>query len=188
MTHRRYRRFRILGMLLLTGVSAPASDARPMAARQVGRLTLHRCDTRAPWCGGLYRRLDPSGAVPGAISIYFEYYPHTAGGPAAGTLVATEGGPGYPATGSRSEYLALFGPLRPSHDVLIMDNRGTGRSPGRTAPLYSTALAADDLAAIVEALSLGRIDLYGDSYGSYFAQVFALRHGEQLRSLVLDGA
>jgi len=213
MTHRRYRRFRILGMLLLTGVSAPASDARPMAARQVGRLTLHRCDTRAPWCGGLYRRLDPSGAVPGAISIYFEYYPHTAGGPAAGTLVATEGGPGYPATGSRSEYLALFGPLRPSHDVLIMDNRGTGRSAavdceplqtavalteanigscgrslGRTAPLYSTALAADDLAAIVEALSLGRIDLYGDSYGSYFAQVFALRHGEQLRSLVLDGA
>ena len=33
----------------------------------------------------------------------------------------------------------------------------------------------------MEALSLGRIDLYGDSYGSYFAQVFALRHGEQLR-------
>ena len=45
-----------------------------------------------------------------------------------GALVATEGGPGYPATGSRAEYLALFGPLRPRYDVLIMDNRGTGRS------------------------------------------------------------
>ena len=204
---------RVLSALLLAGISAPASDARPMAALQVGRLTLHRCETRAPWCGSLSRRLDPGGAVPGSISVYFEYYPHTGGGAAAGTLVATEGGPGYPATGSRTEYLALFAPLRTNHDVLIMDNRGTGRSGaldceplqtaavlteanvgvcgrslGRAAPLYSTALATDDLAAIVEALSLGRIDLYGDSYGSYFAQVFALRHPQQLRSLVLDGA
>ncbi|HEY6824110.1 MAG TPA: alpha/beta hydrolase, partial [Steroidobacteraceae bacterium] len=30
--------------------------------------------------------------------------------------------------------------------------------------------------------------LYGDSYGTYFAQVFALRHPERLRTLVLDGA
>ena len=213
MAYGRYRRFLTRGTLLLAAVSAPGPDARPMAALQVGRLTLHRCDTRAPWCGSLERRLDPSGAVPGTLPIYFEYYPHTASGPAAGTLVATEGGPGYPATGSRSEYLALFGPLRPNHDVLLMDNRGTGRSAavdceplqtaavlteanigscgrslGRAAPLYSTALATDDLAAILETLSIGRVNLYGDSYGSYFAQVFALRHPERLRSLVLDGA
>ena len=29
--------------------------------------------------------------------------------------------------------------------------------------------------------------LYGDSYGSWFAQMFALRHGDQLASLILDG-
>ncbi|MBV8911335.1 MAG: alpha/beta fold hydrolase, partial [Gammaproteobacteria bacterium] len=132
---------------------------------------------------------------------------------ALGTLVATEGGPGYGATGSRDEYLALYAPLRTDHDVLIMDNRGTGhsgaldcprlqraprlterdigecgRSLGRRVPFYSTALAADDLAAVLDALAIGRIDLYGDSYGSYFAQVFALRHPGNLRSLVLDGA
>src|SRR5256885_14719703 len=116
MRHRRYRRFRILGMLLLTGVSAPASDARPLAARQVGRLTLHRCDTPAPWCGGLYRRLHPRGAVPRAISIYFEYYPHTAGGPPARTLGATQGGPGDPATGAPRAYLAPFWAPRPNPD------------------------------------------------------------------------
>jgi hypothetical protein len=81
-----------------------------MAALQVGRLTLHRCETRAPWCGSLSRPLDPGGAVPGSISVYFEYYPHTGGGAAAGTLVATEGGPGYPATESRSEYLHCLRP------------------------------------------------------------------------------
>ncbi len=180
---------------------------------EVGRLRLHRCATAAPWCGTLPRALDPGGATPGSVPVYFEYYPHSGGGAAAGTLVASEGGPGYPATESRKEYLALFAPLRAEHDVLIMDNRGTGRSGavdcrelqqapalteanigdcgrslGAAATLYSTALAADDLAAILDALAIGRIDLYGDSYGTYFAQVFALRHPQKLRSLVLDGA
>lgn len=195
---------------------APEASAPGPAARstlRVGHLVLHRCETAAPWCAVLERPLDPDGAVPGTIGIYFEYYPHTAPGRAAGTLVATEGGPGYPATGSRAEYLALFAPLRPRYDLLIMDNRGTGRSGaldcrelqdaaaltesnvgacgrslGQAAPLYGTALAADDLAAILAALDLGPVGLYGDSYGSYFAQVFALRHRELLRSLVLDGA
>ena len=194
---------------------AAGSEAHPggSSALQVGRLTLHRCETPAPWCGKLARALDPSGAVSGTIPVYFEYYPHSGAGAAAGTLVATEGGPGYPATESREAYLALFGPLRARYDMLIMDNRGTGRSAavncvqlqnapaltesniggcgrslGRAAALYGTALAADDLAALLEALGLGRVGLYGDSYGTYFAQVFALRHRDKLRSLVLDGA
>jgi pimeloyl-ACP methyl ester carboxylesterase len=59
---------------------------------------------------------------------------------------------------------------------------------GEGAPLYSTAYAADDLAAILNALNIERIDLYGDSYGTYFEQVYALRHPNTLRSIVLDGA
>jgi pimeloyl-ACP methyl ester carboxylesterase len=210
------------GVLLLcaqlAGADTPAPALPPSAVAasatlQVGRLLLHRCASGAPWCGTLPRALDPSGAVPGTIAVYFEYYPHSRAGPAAGTLVATEGGPGYPATDSREAYLALFAPLQAGHDVLIMDNRGTGRSGaldcrqlqnapaltesnigdcgrslGRAAALYSTALAADDLAAVLDALAIERINLYGDSYGTYFAQVFALRHAGRVRSLVLDGA
>ena len=202
-------RFLILAPMMLAAAAAAFADP----TLSVGRLSLHRCDTGAPWCGSLARPLDPAGAIAGTIPIYFEYYPRTAAEPAAGTLVATEGGPGYPATESRSDYLALFEPLRPTHDVLIIDNRGTGRSSavdceplqhaeaatvadigacgrslGRTAPMYGSVLAADDLAAVLDALAIRRIDLYGDSYGTYFAQVFALRHPERLRSLVLDGA
>jgi pimeloyl-ACP methyl ester carboxylesterase len=215
----------LIPCLMLLGAHAALGDvaARAPPARDspgatvktlaLGQLRLHRCATAAPWCGTLPRALDPSGATPGSVPVYFEYYPHGRGGAAVGTLVATEGGPGYPATESREDYLALFAPLRADHDVLIMDNRGTGRSGaidcrelqnapaltetnigdcgrslGAAASLYGTAQAADDLAAILEALAIGRIDLYGDSYGSYFAQVFALRHPQQLRSLVLDGA
>ncbi len=174
--------------------------------------TATACETAAR-CGYLNRPLDPSGSVAGTLAIYYEFYPHSGAGAAAGTLVAAEGGPGYPTTESRTDYLALFKPLRQTHDVLLMDNRGTGRSGaidceplqrsptltredigacgrslGTSAPFYSTTLAADDLAAVLDALKVARIDLYGDSYGTYFSQVFAQRHADRLRSLILDGA
>jgi pimeloyl-ACP methyl ester carboxylesterase len=207
------------GVLLLMsgpGIRTLAEGANPPLSAgstlKVGTLTLHRCHTAA-WCGTLVRALDPAGIVVGSISIQFEYYRHSLAGQSFGTLVATEGGPGYPATDSRDEYLALFRPLLGRRDLVIMDNRGTGqseavdcpalqsapaiteenvgecgRSLGARAALYSTAFAADDLAAILDALRASPIDLYGDSYGTYFEQVFALRHPQMLRSIVLDGA
>jgi pimeloyl-ACP methyl ester carboxylesterase len=203
--------------LLLAGLAVAAAagashDAAP-PVRQVGTLELRACGERGGYCGELRRALDPQGLVAGTLAVSFEYYPHAGPGAALGTLVATEGGPGYPATESRDSYLALFAPLRDARDVLLMDNRGTGRSAavdcaalqrapaltieaigacgealGASASLYSTAYAADDLAAILDALGVGTIDLYGDSYGTFFAQVFAVRHGTRLRSLILDGA
>ncbi len=198
-------------LALAAAVALPAAAAP--ATRTVGSLELHACEVPHAWCGELERALDPQGLVPGQVSVYFEFYPHRAGGPAAGTLVAAEGGPGYPTTESRADYLALFDPLRAERDVVLMDYRGTGRSGaidcprlqrvpaltiaaiaacgaelGRAAPLYSAAYAADDLEAILAALGAGPVDLYGDSFGTYFAQVFAVRHPERLRSLTLDGA
>jgi pimeloyl-ACP methyl ester carboxylesterase len=52
--------------------------------------------------------------------------------------------------------------------------------------LFNTAYSARDVSNVVTALSLGRVDLYGDSYGSWFAQVFASRYPQQLRSVTLD--
>ena len=191
----------------------PADVASSAQTLRVGILTLQRCSTPAPWCGWLERPLDPTGRLPDRIQIYFEFYPHTTPGRVQSTLVATEGGPGFPATQSRQEYLALFAPLRATRDVLLMDNRGTGRSApidcrplqtdpaiteenvgacgaqlGERAALYSDAMATDDLAALLDALQLGPIDLYGDSSGTFFAQMFAGRHAGLVRSLVLDGA
>ncbi len=203
----------ILGCLSLTlAVAAAPAGAAPQSMR-VGSMLLERCSAAPAYCGRLDRPLDPTGAVPGRISIYFEFYPHTSAGRSAETLVATEGGPGYSATESRDDYLALFAPLRESRDVVLMDNRGTGKSGaidcrelqtadkwtielvaacgeslGNRAALYSTAYAADDLAAILSALYVRQIDLYGDSYGTYFEQVFAVRHPGVLRTIVLDGA
>jgi pimeloyl-ACP methyl ester carboxylesterase len=189
------------------------SPSRASATRTVGSLVLHRCAETEAWCGSLSRALDPTGRVPGTLSIYFEYYPHEDPGGSQGLLVAAEGGPGFPTTESREAYRAFYGPLLRQRDLLLMDYRGTGHSGaidckvlreaavlhvedvgdcgrflGNKADLYSTAYAADDLDAILDALGAGPIDLYGDSYGTYFSQVFAVRHPAKLRSLILDGA
>jgi pimeloyl-ACP methyl ester carboxylesterase len=209
-----------VGILLF--MNAAVSRVHPDAAGappavgstlKVGTLVLERCGTGTAWCGALVRALDPADPARESLSIHFEYYAHVLAGKSLGTLVATEGGPGFPATDSRDEYLGLYRPLLARRDLVIMDNRGTGQSGaincaalqsaptitienlgacgrqlGPKAALYSTALAADDLAAILDALGSGPVDLYGDSYGTYFAQVFALRHPAKLRSVVLDGA
>ena len=52
--------------------------------------------------------------------------------------------------------------------------------------LFTSAPAANDMAAIIDALGVGKIDLYGDSYGSFFAQTFASRYPGLIRSVVLD--
>jgi pimeloyl-ACP methyl ester carboxylesterase len=52
--------------------------------------------------------------------------------------------------------------------------------------LFTSAPAAEDLAAVIKALDVGKVDLYGDSYGSFFAQVFASRFPDMLRSVTLD--
>jgi pimeloyl-ACP methyl ester carboxylesterase len=181
---------------------------------QVGALRLHRCKDAPAYCGQLPRKLDARGVVAGEIQIGFQFYPHLDQSRAPlEPIVAMEGGPGYPTTQTRHSYLALFRPLMEHRDLLLVDNRGTGlseavncpslqREPnpalegikecgatmGSAAYLYGTVAAADDLAAVLDALSIPLANLYGDSYATYFSQTFATRHPERLRSLVLDSA
>ena len=63
-----------------------------------------------------------------------------------------------------------------------------GDQLGRTSDLYGTAIAADDLATVLSELRIRKVDLYGDSYGSFFVQAFAGRHPGRVHSIVLDGA
>jgi pimeloyl-ACP methyl ester carboxylesterase len=67
--------------------------------------------------------------------------------------------------------------------------RSAGNHRGRfvhASDLFNTAYSARDVSRVLSALRIGRVDLYGDSYGSWFAQVFASRFPSQLRSVTLD--
>lgn len=50
---------------------------------------------------------------------------------------------------------------------------------------YSADIDADDLAAFIRKLSLGRVHLVGISYGAFTALMLALKHPDLVRSLVL---
>jgi pimeloyl-ACP methyl ester carboxylesterase len=69
----------------------------------------------------------------------------------------------------------------------------TRRLPGgggyvQASDLYTTADAARDVALLLRRLEAGKVDLYGDSYGTYFSQVFTARYAAMLRSVTLDSA
>jgi len=209
---------------LVPGVAAAQEEGDDRLT--VGRLRLDPCEeVDGAWCGSLRVPFDRADPAAGTIRINFEWYP--AADAPAGTVVAVEGGPGYPSTGSRDYYLELFAPVQRTRNLLLVDNRGTGgsalincrplqrwhlalgdeeydrrvaacgeqlntarRLPGdgfvHGSDLYGTANAARDLADVLAALETGPVDMYGDSYGSYFGQTFAAHHPQLLRSLTLD--
>lgn len=129
------------------------------------------------------------------------------------TIVALQGGPGYGSIASGTDFAESFGDELRRRGLLVVDQRGTGQSAavacdeqmnqydtwresisacaevlGDHFDLFGTALAADDLAAIINALQLGPSNIYGVSYGTFFGQVFAGRHPDLTRTLLLDSA
>jgi len=68
--------------------------------------------------------------------------------------------------------------------VLRVDTRGHGRSPVTQRP-YSLAGLADDFAAVLDHLRIGRAHWVGLSMGGMIGQSFALRHPDRLGRLVL---
>lgn len=147
----------------------------------------------------------PTGSARGAAAA-----PQTS---ATSAIVALQGGPGWGSISSGTDFAEAFGDELNTRGMLVMDQRGTGLSAsvdcdeeldsadtwresigscaaklGDHFDLFGTSLAADDLAAIMNALQLGPSNIYGVSYGTFFGQVFAGRHPELTRTLLLDSA
>ena len=191
-------------------VPAPAGAAGPR---------LQRCDLGLPrpfQCGHVVapiRRADPAlGTTKVAFAVRTRADRRR---PSLGTIVAMDGGPGYASTDApfARSLVAVLAPLLRRHDLVLFDERGTGRSDVvDCAPLqrgltpeaiavgecanqlgpryagYTTAEAAHDLEAVRSALGLGKVFFYGDSYGTLFGQAYAVRYPGSLRGLVLDSA
>src|ERR1700756_138933 len=81
-------------------------------------------------CGKLPVPLDRQHPDGEKVEIYFEVYLHTNPGPAESAILPNTGGPGVATTWSllRATFLALFAPNLDVHDLLLIDDRGRGRS------------------------------------------------------------
>jgi pimeloyl-ACP methyl ester carboxylesterase len=69
--------------------------------------------------------------------------------------------------------------------VIVFDSRGTGQSSFPEGVDVTTALMADDAAALLDALNVQSAHVYGVSMGGMVAQEMALRHPEKVQSLIL---
>ena len=217
------------------GVHGPARGrgaGRRRGARQpirVGSVTIPPCPvSRLAWCTRINVPLDYRNPAAGHIKLGFQWYPATGGHP-IGTILAVQGGPGFPTTDYAPDYRGTFLPLLARRNLLLVNLRGTGNSsaflckklqdwkdsdgiaaytadtgkcgrqlnhtrklPGggyvQASDLYTTANAARDVALLLRRLQTGKVDLYGDSYGTFFGQTFTARYAKMLRSVTLDSA
>ena len=71
--------------------------------------------------------------------------------------------------------------------VYAIDTRGHGQSPWGGAP-FTISQFADDLLAFMDRQGLPRADILGFSDGGNIALIFALRHPDRVRRLILNGA
>ena len=119
------RRLAVSAAIAAGTVAAAIPATASPATMRVGSVTVHRChNVVAAWCGVRREPIDPAHPAAGKLGVSFVWYPATAR--PAGTIVAVEGGPGFPSTGSAPEYRALFRPLLATRNLLLVDNRGTG--------------------------------------------------------------
>jgi pimeloyl-ACP methyl ester carboxylesterase len=159
--------------------------------------------------------LDRSGVVAGTVTLHVEVVPSVgvnrgvmfliAGGPGQGS--AHVFGLGVAAN------IALYRYLFPGYTLVAYDDRGTGDSGlldcptlqrantadaeraaatacaaalGPQRDFYSTAVHAEDLESVRQALGFGKIALYGVSYGTKLALAYALAHPDHVERLLLD--
>jgi pimeloyl-ACP methyl ester carboxylesterase len=97
------------------------------------------------------------------------------------------GGPGDAATEQWFAQGWQTSALNSIRDLLLVDQRGTGRSKRHDADVtqYGTRTAMDDLDAVRAALGYRQLDVFGTSYGATAAQVYLKRHPSRVRTLIL---
>jgi pimeloyl-ACP methyl ester carboxylesterase len=182
------------------------------AAPAVAELRFKRCKGSLLPCARLSVPLDRSGATPGRVSLYIERL-RALRRPSRGVVVALAGGPGQSATFSfDTEGLGAAGTAFRNRDLIVYDQRGTGRSgalrcrqlqrsnlfdAGRAAGRcarqlgerrfhYTSRASVEDIEAIRRRLNVPRISLYGTSYGVKVALGYALTYPASVDRLVLD--
>jgi pimeloyl-ACP methyl ester carboxylesterase len=165
-----------------------------------------RCGT---WQVSENRSATAGRAIPLSVVVLPARGPH----PAPDPVFYLEGGPGIPATDAAAGLVEDFAPILEARDIVLIDQRGTGRSnpldcslgatPGilfapedlracraaleRKVDLtrYTTFDAVEDLDEVRRALGLGPVNLIGASYGTTLAQAFLRVHPEGVRAAVL---
>lgn len=211
----------LLGLLcatLPTGTHALSQAADSAVTRTDCRLHSEQAmlstQARCAWLNVPEDRARPEGRQ---IRLHIAIIPALRLKPLADPLYIISGGPGQAASELYLSMAPAFARVRRDRDIVVVDQRGTGRShrldcvfpeeqPAHIdAPalqqatrtcidslpadvrFYTTSVAVQDLDTVRAALGHEQLNLYGISYGTRVAQHYMRRHPQRVRSVILDG-
>jgi proline iminopeptidase len=114
----------------------------------------------------------------------FRIYYRSEGEPTRGTILGLHGGPG-----ASYDYLSpLFDLAKTGRRVVLYDQSGGGKSQLLKNPaLYNIERYVEEVEGVRRALKLGKVHLFGHSWGGMLAQAYALKYQTNLSSLILSG-
>ena len=89
--------------------------------------------------------------------------------------------------GSSLGLVPMFEALADGRRLIAPDMLGNGDSEAHALAAPQIEHYADDVASLLDALAIERVDFYGQHTGAHIGCEFALRHPGRVRRLVLDG-
>jgi proline iminopeptidase len=99
-------------------------------------------------------------------------------------LLLLHGGPG----ADHSDFLPALQPLARRCQLVLIDERGSGRSERLKDPKgYTLSGMVKDIECVRQHLKLAQLVVLGHSFGGILAQAYAVRHPKRLLGLVLAG-
>ena len=97
-------------------------------------------------------------------------------------LMLLHGGPG----ASHDYFLPYLLPLAKNRQLILIDQRGSGRSQRLSDQSeYTLDAMVEDVEAVRSALAARKVDLLGHSFGGILAQAVAVRYPDSVRRLIL---
>lgn len=168
-------------------------------------------------CATWQRPLDPAQPNGKQVELFVAKLPSTAIDPAKDAFTVINGGPGGSSVNMLVEFAPILQAFTRERDVIVLDQRGTGRSVPLSCPsltdepeayeedailtatkeclaqlaydprYFTTSVAVEDLEALRTALGYRQLSVYGVSYGTRVAQQYMRQYPEATRSVVIDG-
>jgi proline iminopeptidase len=115
-------------------------------------------------------------------NLYYEMYEPA--GETKGTVLCLHGGPGAP-----HDYLLSLADLADyGYKVLFYDQLGVGKSEmPKNKYIFSIEYGVKEVEAFRKSTGLGKVNLFGSSYGGLLAIAYALEYQRNLKSLITAG-
>jgi len=105
------------------------------------------------------------------------------GEPRKGTILCLHGGPG----GSHDSGVPMARLSKDGYRVVFYDQLGCGKSDqSRNQSLYTVERYVEEVEGVRSALGLGKIHLYGHSWGGFLNVAYAVKYNDNLKSLLVS--